>query len=213
MGDQFIPLEDLGERSSAVDTDILHIKSSGNIDSKISVTNFLKSVLESVRSTITATVRVKTDVIDENTAAAGVTIDGSLVKDGDMKLDTVSEKTAAAGVTVDGLLIKDSGVGQTLIIQGSSAPTKGKTVTHRYGTGSGTSNNWFDEFSPFLTIGVEVNCSGVLERGGLDYDIAYMEKLSSSSIEVKGVVKGVNYTASLTFVDGDATVIKGTLSI
>lgn len=58
------------------------------------------------------------DVIDESTAAAGVTVDGVLLKDGGavfadgaaVEVDTVNEATAAAGVTIDGLLIKDGSV-------------------------------------------------------------------------------------------------------
>lgn len=58
---------------------------------------------------------IKTDVVAESTAAAGVTVDGVLLKDnnvtvgtsGQVVTDTVAEKTAAAGVTVDGALLKD----------------------------------------------------------------------------------------------------------
>ena len=58
------------------------------------------------------------DVIDESTGAAGVTVDGVLIKDGGviladaavLEVDTVNEATAAAGVTVDGLLIKDGSI-------------------------------------------------------------------------------------------------------
>lgn len=58
------------------------------------------------------------DIISEKTAAAGVTIDGVLLKDnnvevgaaGQVKTDTIVEKTGAAGVTIDGLLIKDSAI-------------------------------------------------------------------------------------------------------
>jgi len=85
---------------------------------------------------------LKTDVIAERTGAAGVTIDGMLVKDlgitlnaindsgidgitidginvkdGVVYTDTVSEASADAGVTVDGLLIKDgaiSGMGNVI---------------------------------------------------------------------------------------------------
>lgn len=58
---------------------------------------------------------LKNDVINENTADAGVTIEGVLLKDGAITLtdgsaftaDVIAEKTSAAGVTVDGALIKD----------------------------------------------------------------------------------------------------------
>ena len=59
-----------------------------------------------------------TDVIGESTAAAGVTVDGALIKDGgavfadgaSIEVDIVNEATAGAGVTVDGTLVKDGGV-------------------------------------------------------------------------------------------------------
>jgi hypothetical protein len=50
------------------------------------------------------------DTISERTAAAGVTVDGVLLKDGAVTTDTINEKTAAAGVTVDGVLLKDGGL-------------------------------------------------------------------------------------------------------
>jgi exopolysaccharide biosynthesis protein len=52
---------------------------------------------------------LKTDDIKESTGAAGVTIDGVLVKDSELKTDVIHEKTGTAGVTVDGALIKDGG--------------------------------------------------------------------------------------------------------
>jgi len=69
-------------------------------------------------ATLTATTEVKTDTISERTAAAGVTIDSVLLKDGGVTItamaalttDLISEKTAAAGVTIDGVLCKDSGI-------------------------------------------------------------------------------------------------------
>lgn len=58
---------------------------------------------------------ILTDTIGETTSAAGVTVDGVLLKDGGavfadgatIEVDTVNEATSAAGVTVDSLLIKD----------------------------------------------------------------------------------------------------------
>lgn len=72
----------------------------------------------SVRATVetqsgTAAVSVgglAVDTIAEQTAAAGVTIDGVLLKDSTVKTDTVVEKTATAGVTLDGTKLKDGGV-------------------------------------------------------------------------------------------------------
>ena len=88
-----------------------------------------------------ATTRVETDTIAEKTGGAGVTVDGVLLKDGDVtadltgnvvgnvvgdvagnitgpvfcattrvETDTIAEKTGGAGVTVDGVLLKDGDV-------------------------------------------------------------------------------------------------------
>ena len=70
-----------------------------------------------VVGTTTQTGDIATDTISEETAAAGVTVDGVLNKDGGIVLadgatieaDIVNEATAAAGVTVDGVVIKDGG--------------------------------------------------------------------------------------------------------
>ena len=50
------------------------------------------------------------DVISEKTSAAGVTIDGVLLKDSEVTTDVIKEKTSAAGVTIDGVLLKDTAV-------------------------------------------------------------------------------------------------------
>lgn len=52
----------------------------------------------------------KADVIAEATTAAGVTIDGVLLKDSEVTTDVIHEKTSAAGVTIDGAVVKDGGV-------------------------------------------------------------------------------------------------------
>ncbi|KKK59936.1 hypothetical protein LCGC14_3029380 [marine sediment metagenome] len=51
---------------------------------------------------------LRTDTITERTPAAGVTIDGVLLKDSEVTTDAINEKTSEAGVTIDGLLIKDN---------------------------------------------------------------------------------------------------------
>lgn len=58
---------------------------------------------------------ITTDTISETTSAAGVTVDGVLLKDGGavfadaatIEVDTINEATAAAGVTLDSVLLKD----------------------------------------------------------------------------------------------------------
>lgn len=74
---------------------------------------------------------IATNTIAETTAAAGVTIDGVLLKDGGavfadaatIEIDTVNEATASAGVTIDGALIKDGIFGTIQAITGDGAIT------------------------------------------------------------------------------------------
>jgi hypothetical protein len=69
-----------------------------------------------------------TDTISEETSAAGVTIDGVLLKDSQVTTDQINEKTSAAGVTVDGVLLKDTGVGSAaspVTLNSLAYPTEG----------------------------------------------------------------------------------------
>lgn len=52
----------------------------------------------------------KADTLSEVTSAAGVTVDGVLLKDSEVTTDVIREKTSATGVTADGVLLKDGGV-------------------------------------------------------------------------------------------------------
>ena len=70
---------------------------------------------------VLTTAEVSTDTISEKTAAAGVTIDGVLLKDSVVTTDTINEKTAAAGVTIDGVLLKDAAVNTDTINEKTSA--------------------------------------------------------------------------------------------
>ena len=93
--------------------------------------NQVATVASQTAATLTATSAVVTDTISERTAAAGVTIDGVLLKDSDIEVDecrsdTVSEKTSGAGVTVDGVLLKDAVVqGGKLVAMTAATTTSG----------------------------------------------------------------------------------------
>lgn len=80
---------------------------------------------------------VATDTVTETTAAAGVTVDGVLLKDGGavfadaatIEVDTINEATSAAGVTADGVLLKDgfsTGFRQPQTLTTSGVITVGK---------------------------------------------------------------------------------------
>lgn len=66
-GDEFIDISKLGPRTSISLTDIVHIRSTGGIDSKMTVADFLKLI--------------STDNIQELTLNSGVTIEQILLKD------------------------------------------------------------------------------------------------------------------------------------
>lgn len=80
----------------------------------------------------------KTDVVDESTSGSGVTVDGLLIKDGQIQgtapilADTISEKTAATGVTIDSLLIKDGLISANFIARA--------TIAVANATGGGTNS-------------------------------------------------------------------------
>lgn len=80
---------------------------------------------------------VSTDTISEKTAAAGVTIDGVLLKDSAITTDTINEKTAAAGVTIDSVLLKDGGATLTapIILGAGSVSAPSITTTGDTNTG------------------------------------------------------------------------------
>jgi len=59
---------------------------------------------------IISSATVTTDTIVELTPAAGITIDGVLLKDFQVSTDVINELTATVGVTVDGVLLKDTQV-------------------------------------------------------------------------------------------------------
>lgn len=63
----------------------------------------------------------ETDTISELTSAAGVTVDGVLLKDSQVNTDQINEKTGATGVTIDGVLLKDSVVKTDTIVEKTSA--------------------------------------------------------------------------------------------
>jgi hypothetical protein len=78
-------------------------------------------------TTVSATV-VQSDTVSEKTSAAGVTVDGVLLKDSQVTTDQINEKTSAAGVTVDGVLLKDTGVGSAaspVTLNSLAYPTEG----------------------------------------------------------------------------------------
>jgi hypothetical protein len=66
------------------------------------------------------------DTVSEKTAAAGVTVDGVLLKDNQVSTDQINEKTSAAGVTIDGVLLKDTTVTANTIKASGTSSTQGE---------------------------------------------------------------------------------------
>lgn len=60
------------------------------------------------------------DIISEKSSGVGVTIDGVLLKDSQVKTDTIIEKTGEAGVTIDGCLIKDGSAAQAATVDNNA---------------------------------------------------------------------------------------------
>jgi len=116
---------------------------------------------------------IKADIVAESTSAAGVTVDGVLLKDGGivcadaavLEVDTVNEATAAAGVTVDGVLLKDS------IVQGGVQLDDGDLLAV-LGAGTGT-GDVVARFGATATEGLEVR--------------VYEETLSPAAIETNAI--------------------------
>lgn len=65
------------------------------------------------------------DIINEFTSAAGVTVEGVLLKDNEVTTDIINEKTGAAGVTLDGVLLKDGGATMTALTTGTTVTMTG----------------------------------------------------------------------------------------
>lgn len=83
------------------------------------------------------TTEVSTDTISEKTSAAGVTIDGVLLKDSAVTTDTINEKTSAAGVTIDSVLLKDGGATLTAPIILADGTASAPSVTNTGDTNTG----------------------------------------------------------------------------
>ena len=79
-------------------------------EERIYITDTTMNLL--VEKVLTITGNLSVDNLIEKTAAAGITIDGVLLKDSQVTTDVINEKTGAAGVTIDGVLFKDGKVGK-----------------------------------------------------------------------------------------------------
>lgn len=119
------------------------------------------------------------DVINESTAAAGVTIDGTLVKDGGLSTadagtvttNTIAEKTAASGVTVDGCLIKDG--------RAAALATAGMILSSEI-TGNGGAQNFAHGFGAAPTIAVVIPT----ELTGGAYDASWTSDATNVAVTV-----------------------------
>jgi hypothetical protein len=120
------------------------------------VTKFVFCDGTNVEECVTSIETLKTDTINEATAAAGVTVDGVLLKDGGavfadgatIEVDTINEATAAAGVTADGVLLKDGGITATAASSFSDSSGVALTVT-----GSGQELGLVSQASDTATVG------------------------------------------------------------
>ena len=153
----------------------------------------------------------KFDTIAEQTAAAGVTADGVLLKDSNVvaaelqattqvKTDTVVEKTVAAGVTLDGVLLKDSNVNAANIVATGSLSVDSiaeKTSAHgvsidgvliKDGAVAGGGNAMFA--SMVATYEVIVNGIELTNSGA---GLALSDNLDMSNHTIKGLNKTIDF--------------------
>lgn len=84
----------------------------------------------------------KVDTINEETAGAGVTVDGVLLKDGDATVDHISEKTSAHGVAIDGMTIKDG-----VVVGGSGLGVNNASLDTTAGALGGVWTTWTPTWS------------------------------------------------------------------
>lgn len=111
-------------------------------------------------TTLTATTAVSTDTVSERTSAAGVTVDGVLLKDAQVTTDVILEATAASGVTVDGCLIKDGR---------AAALATASIFTSTEQTGTGSAQNVAHGFGTVPTaVWWSISEAGTGLSGGLD---------------------------------------------
>ena len=129
---------------------------------------------ERTRSLIARFDEIETDVINEKTTAAGVTIDGSLIKDGVAKFDAINEKTVDNGVDIEGIHFENSGirvnwtsaqqVGIDLNIAGSGNPSitalNGTDVAFIDDTQKDLRVYRFDG-NVFAQVGIDLNIVGI----------------------------------------------------
>lgn len=143
--------------------------------------------------TTNATGTFKTDTVSEYTSAAGVTVDGVLLKDSAVSTDTINEKTSAAGVTVDGVLLKDSTVNTDTINEKTSAA--GVTIDGVLLKDSAITTNTINE----KTAAAGVTADGVLLKdGGI---VVGAGTVSAPSISTTGDINTGIYFSSADTVD------------
>ncbi len=105
-----------------------------------------------VRDELSVQNRIRTDVIDEQTAGSGVIIDGVLLKDGvvvggsspdPLLVNVITERTGGSGVTIEGVLHED---GEVIVTDVSNA-TSGATGSIRTTGGIGVVQDVYSEGS------------------------------------------------------------------
>ena len=136
--------------------------------------------------------QVTTDQVNEKTPAAGVTIDGVLLKDSQVKTDTIIEKTGAAGVTIDGLLIKDAMVNVDTINEATGAT--GVTIDGVLLKDSQVTTDVILE----KTVATGVTIDGVLLKDSQVTTDVILEKTVATGVTIDGVLLKDGQVAGVT---------------
>lgn len=166
------------------------------------INNAIRQLMTVIKAGDWGTVGPKADTISESTAAAGVTVDGVLLKDGSATFtaapltDAISEKTSAAGVTVDGVQLKD-GVLQAGAIE---SPTTGGTSTAYTVTNTAPETAYVSGRAYMFTTNVACGASPTVNIDGLGAKA--LKKFSAGSKVALAANDLPSGFAAITFYDG-----------
>ena len=132
---------------------------------------------------------------DTATSGADLGVQNDLEVEGDIFTDSIKESTTAAGVTIDGLLIKDSGIPEAAVTAHEAAITHQNlsgagTNTHaQIDTHLGLTDEHIDWTSATASISTSGNVSGTLLQGTITIQSNVIaEYTASSGVTIDGLL-------------------------
>lgn len=112
----------MSDYTKAVDFAAKDALSSGN-PSKTVVGTELDDEFDAIAVAVATKADKAGPALTGTTTVVNITASGTITSNGTFKADTISEVSAAAGVTIDGLLIKDSGIPEAAVTAHEAALT------------------------------------------------------------------------------------------